>query len=169
MHDTLRFLRDHDQIYITNERGHSFGIRGTELFQIKKIVVFRGGRALPEDCQQTRYHLSTSEGFVHIIELHRYLGILRTLRLPRDIMSYLDYRERVCPTITESGIIVDESDIMGAFISDESMPSTYSRNNLKTFIQDTEDFDLSRHIGDLHAHIEKSTDPYDYYQRGWHR
>src|SRR6476661_1331107 len=34
--DTLRFLREHKQIRITNERGHSFDIRGAELAEITK-------------------------------------------------------------------------------------------------------------------------------------
>ena len=60
--DTLRFLQEHEQIHITNERGHSFDIGSAELTDITKIVVFLGGRALPEDCWQTRYHISRTQG-----------------------------------------------------------------------------------------------------------
>jgi hypothetical protein len=51
--DTMRFLGEHKQIRITNERGHAFEIRSAELTQITKVVVFLGARALPRDCWQT--------------------------------------------------------------------------------------------------------------------
>jgi len=38
--DTLRYLEEHDRIRITNERGHSFDIRGAGLADVTKIVVF---------------------------------------------------------------------------------------------------------------------------------
>jgi hypothetical protein len=65
--DTLRFLRENDQIRLTNERGHSFDIRGSEITEIIKIVVFAGGRALPEDCWQKHYHVSREAGYIHIL------------------------------------------------------------------------------------------------------
>ena len=71
--DSLRFLDEHKKIRITNERGHSFNIKGAELSRITKIVVFLGGRALPEDCRQTRYHVSDTAGFIHILAAHDYL------------------------------------------------------------------------------------------------
>jgi hypothetical protein len=74
--DTLRFLQEHKQISITNERGHSFDIRGAELTDITKVVVFLAGRALPEDCWRTRYHVSRTAGFIHVLAAHDYLGIL---------------------------------------------------------------------------------------------
>lgn len=65
--DTLRFLNEHEQIRVTNERAHAFDIRGAELAGITKIVVFLGGRALPEDCWQTRYYFSRTAGFIHVL------------------------------------------------------------------------------------------------------
>ena len=113
--DTLRFLDEHEQIRITNERGHAFDIRRAELGEITKIVVFLGGRALPEDCRQTRYHVSRTAGFIHVLAAHDYLGILEKLRLPEDIRRYFAYREGVSQKLREAGSVVDESDVMGAF------------------------------------------------------
>ncbi len=115
MRDTLRFLGEHEQIRITNERGHAFDIRGAELSEITKLVVFLGGRALPEDCWQTRYYISRTAGFTHVLAAHDYLGILEKLRVPEDIRRYFAYREAVTPKLHDAGVIVDESDIMGAF------------------------------------------------------
>jgi hypothetical protein len=162
--DTLRFLEEHDQIRITNERGHAFDIRGAELSEIIKLVVFLGGMALPEECWQTRYYISRTAGFIHVLAAHDYLGILEKLRVPEDIRRYFAYRETVTPKLRDAGVIVDESDIMGAFLGEEDLPAPGSREILRRFVQDFEDFDLSWLIGNLHEHIERAEQPYDYYR-----
>jgi hypothetical protein len=162
--DTLRFLDEHEQIHITNERGHSFDIRGAELTEITKIVVFLGGRALPDDCWQTRYHVSRTAGFIHVLAAHDYLGILEKLRVPEDIRRYFAYREAVTPKLSAANVVVDESDIMAAFLGEEELPTSTSRDILAQFIQDLDAFDLSRLIGNLHDHIERSKQPHDYYR-----
>jgi hypothetical protein len=159
--DTLRFLKEHEQIRITNERGHSFDIRGKELADITKVVVFLGGRALPKDCWQTRYHVSRTAAFIHILAAHDYLGILEKLRVPEDIRRYFSYREEVISKLGNASEI-DESDIMGAFLSEQSLPDSKSREILRRFIQDVEAFDLSRLLGNLHDHVQSSEQPFDY-------
>jgi hypothetical protein len=161
--DTLRFLQEHEQIRITNERGHSFDIRGAELANITKIVVFLGGRELPEDCWRTRYHISRTAGFVHVLAAHDYLGILEKLRVPEDIQRYFAYREVVAPKLVDANG-VDESDIMGAFLGEEALPTPESREILRQFVQDLDAFDLSGLLGNLHDKIQRSEQPFDYYR-----
>jgi hypothetical protein len=161
--DTLQFLKEHEQIRITNERGHAFDIRGNELADITKIVVFLGGRALPEDCWRKRYHVSRTAGFIHILAAHDYLGILEKLRVPENIRRYFAYREQVTPKLGDAAGI-DESDIMGAFIGEQDLPDPTSREILLRFVQDLDAFDLSRLLGSLHDHVETSDQPFDYYK-----
>jgi hypothetical protein len=161
--DTLRFLNEHKQIRVINERGHAFEIRTAELAEITKIVVFLGGRLLPEDCWQTRYYVSQTACFIHVLAAHDYLGILEKLRVPEDIRRYFAYREEVTPKLRDAGIVVDESDIMGAFLGNEALPTPASREILRRFVQDLEAFDLSRLVSNLHDHIKRSEQPYDYY------
>jgi hypothetical protein len=161
--DTLRFLHEHEQIRITNERGHSFDIRGAELAEITKIVVFLGGRALPEDCWRTRYHISRTAGFIHVLAAHDYLGVVEKLRVPEDIRRYFVYREVVAPTLADAHRI-DESDILGAFLGEQPFPNPGSREILRRFVQDLDAFDLSRLLGNLHIKIERSERPFDYYR-----
>jgi hypothetical protein len=160
--DTLQFLKEHEQIRVTNERGHSFDIRGAQLACITKVVVFLGGRSLPEDCWKTRHHLSQTAGFIHVVAAHDYLGIVEKLRVPEDIRRYFAYREAVVPKLSDAS--VDESDIMGAFLGEQDLPTPISRDILRAFVQDIEAFDLSRLIGSLHYHIETSKQPHDYYR-----
>ncbi len=162
--DTLQFLNEHQHIRITNERGHAFDIDCAALAQITKVVIFLGGRALPEDCWQTQHYISKTAGFIHVLALHDYLGILEKLRVPGDIRRYFAYREEVVPKLRAANLLVDESDIVGAFLHDEPLPAAGSRENLRRFIQDFEAFDISHVIGDLHDHIQHDARPHDYYQ-----
>lgn len=136
--DTLRFLDEYEEIRITNARGDAFDIRSTDLSEITKVVVYLGGRALPEDCWQTRYHHSRTAGFIHVLAAHNYLGVLEKLRVPEDIRRYFAYREEVTSKIRDAGVVVDESDIMGAFLGEEDIPTPTSREFLGKFVQDLE-------------------------------
>jgi hypothetical protein len=91
--DSLWYLSEQDSISLTNDQGHSFDVRGDELKDIKKVVIFSASHALPSDCWETRYYLSESAGFIHILAAHDYLGVLEKLRVPNDIRLYFEYRE----------------------------------------------------------------------------
>jgi len=161
--DTLRFLEEHEQIRIINKRGHAFDVRCAELEEITKIVVFLGGRALPEVCWKTNHYVNRTAGFIHILAAHDYFGILEKLRVPEDIRRYFAYREEVTPRLRKARISVDEADILGAFIGEENLPSSKSHKILRRLVQDLEDFDISGLIGNLHDHIQRTGQPYEYY------
>jgi hypothetical protein len=96
--------------------------------------------------------------------VHDYRGILDKLRVPEDIRRYFAYREEVTQKVFDAGVIVDEPDIMGAFLSGAELPTPASRENLRRFVQDLRASDLSWLIGNLHNHIQRAEQPYDYYQ-----
>lgn len=162
--DSLRFLEEHPEIEITNQLGHSFRIRRDALEQIIKIVVFLPGPALPEDCWQTRYHMSQTAGFIHVLSANDYLGVLEKLRVPEDISRYFAYREGVTPRLTAANVDLSEADIMGAFLAEEDVPTNRSNENLRYLIQDLEAFDLSSLLADIRNHIVRTDRPYDYYR-----
>ncbi len=162
--DSLRYLNENPRIRITNQHGHGFEIERANLTTVTKIVVFLPAPELPEDCWQTRYHVSQSSGdFIHILAANDYLGILEKLRVPEDIARYFAYREEVTPRVRTAGIAVKEADIMGAFLNEEETPTLQSHEILRRLVQDLNSFDLSGLLGDLHKHIERSDQPYDYY------
>jgi hypothetical protein len=53
---------------------------------------------------------------------------------------------------------------MGAFLKEEDQPNLKSHEVLYQLIQDSDNFDLSGILGDLHKHIERTDQPYDYYK-----
>ena len=162
--DTLQFLREHETIRITNERGHTFDIRGAQLADITSIVVFLGGRALPEDCFHTHYHVSSTAGY------YSRFGRARLSRYPRETAraggypSLLRVPEGGGPRLRDAGAVVNESDIIGAFLGEQNLPTQRSREVLHRFVQDLDAFDLSQLIGNLHNHLQRSEQPYDYYR-----
>ncbi|MDP2368842.1 hypothetical protein [Rhodoferax sp.] len=159
--DTLRFLREHD-VTITNERGRVFDVRGAQLEGVTSIISFVGSNALPQDCWNTRYHVSATAGFIHIVPAEDYFRILETLRVPGDIREYFAYREKVLLQLDPA--TVTEADVMGAFIADEPMPTEHSHDHLGLFVQDLQDFDISWLIGNLFDHIQADDKSQDYCQ-----
>lgn len=117
---------------------------------------------MPEDCWQTRHHISSTAGFIHVVAAHDYLGIVETLRVPKDIRDYFAFRQEVVQQ--QRGKIADEPDIMGSFVTSESRPTPDSRKHLRNFVQDLQAFDLSFLIGRLHDHIQNGDGSQDYYE-----
>lgn len=162
--DSVQYLTDNEVIRLTNEQGHAFDVRGAELVEMKKIIVFKGGRALPDDCRQTRFYLSKNVGFIHLIEARDYQGILEYIRVPDDVRRYFDYREAALVALAEEGVIVEEPDIMVGYLSDVARPVPNSRERLRAFVQDLEQFDLSHILDNLLAHIQDAGPNQDYYR-----
>jgi hypothetical protein len=61
--DTLKFLEAHPAIKVTNERGHSFDIRGEQLRTKTKIVVYLPGKIVPSVARATRPAFSWFESY----------------------------------------------------------------------------------------------------------
>ncbi|MER9657739.1 hypothetical protein NKJ26_30665 [Mesorhizobium sp. M0152] len=161
--DSVRYLAEHEEIRLTNARGHEIAVKRADLQDVKKIVVFLPGRSLPADCWGTKFHASATAGFIHIVAAHDYLGILDKLRVPDDVRLYFEYRETVLPQLRKAGVVVEEPDIMVAFLSEMDLPEPRSIEKLRAFVQDLGAFDISYIMRDLQGHIvnpERSTDYY---------
>jgi hypothetical protein len=53
---------------------------------------------------------------------------------------------------------------MGAFIANEPLPTANSHDHLRNFVQDLQEFDISRLLGSLFDRIENGDTSQDYYQ-----
>ncbi|NKJ38731.1 hypothetical protein [Rhizobium sp. SG570] len=161
--DSLGYLADNDSITLRNAQGHTVDVKGPELTDIHKIIIFSAAEALPADCWQTQFYVSNTAGFIHVLAAHDYLGILDKLRVPNDIRLYFEYRQSVLPRLREQGTKVEEPDIMVAFLTERDLPEPGSKERLRAFVQDLDAFDLSPILGDLAAHIQKPNDDNNYY------
>lgn len=161
---SLRYLAENEEIHLTNDHDYEIVVKGADLEDIIKIIVFLPGRSLPGDCGETKFHVSTTAGFIHIVAAHDYLGILEKLRVPDDVRLYFEYREAVLPRLREAGTIVEEPDIMVAFLSEKDLPEPDSIQRLSGFVQDLDAFDLSNIMRDLQRHIVNPERSLDYYR-----
>lgn len=162
--DSLSYLNENPSINVKNLHGHDFTIETRAIRTVINLVIFLAAQELPEECRKKRFHISETTGyFVHLIAAHDYLGILEKLRVPEEVARYFEYREKVV-TDLDGQIDVDESDTMGAFLTEQPVPKSGSRLALAHLWQDTDNYDLSGLLADLHKHIENSDSPYDYYE-----
>ncbi|NJO53440.1 MAG: hypothetical protein HC829_00155 [Bacteroidales bacterium] len=161
---SLRYLAENEEIRLTNDQGHEIAVKGADLEEIKKIVVFLPGPSLPEDCWGTKFYVSDTAGFIHIVAAHDYFGIVEKLRVPDDVRLYFEYRESVLPQLREAGVVVEEPDIMVAFLSEKDLPEPGSIEKLRAFVQDLDACDLSNIMRDLQGHIVNAESSTDYYR-----
>jgi hypothetical protein len=161
---SLRYLAENDEIRLTNGQGHEIAVKGADLKDIIKIVVFLPGQSLPEACWGTKFHVSATAGFIHIVAAHDYLGIVDKLRVPDDVRLYFEYRESVLPQLREAGVVVEEPDIMVAFLSEKAVPEPGSIEKMRAFVQDIDAFDLSNIMRDLQGHIVNPDGGSEYYR-----
>lgn len=85
--------------------------------------------------------------------MHDYLGVLDYLRVPEDIRRYFEYRESVLPILQAAQTTVEEPDIMVGFLTEIDLPIPNSKERLKDFIQDVDDFDITYILNNLLGHI----------------
>jgi hypothetical protein len=162
--DSVTYLSEQKAIQLTNEQGHTIDVGGSDLSDIKKIIIFQGGKALPKDCWATQFYISKTVGFIHILATHDYQGILNYLQVPEDIRRYFEYRESVLPRLRQIGTTVEEPEIMVGYLSNLDLPVSGSKERLRDFIQDIESADLTYIMSNLLSHIQNPDKNKDYYK-----
>jgi hypothetical protein len=162
--DSLQYLAETEIIRLKNAQGHVVDVKGPELAEIHKVVIFAATEALPADCRETHYYVSNTAGFIHVLAANDYLGILNTLRVPNDIGLYFNYRQSVLPRLSDQGTKVEEPDIVAAFLTDSDLPQPGQQSRLRDFVQDLENFDLTHILSNLAAHIQNPDNNNDYYR-----
>jgi len=152
--DTLRYLQTYPEIRVPNERGHAFNLAGSAFADILKIIIYSSSN-LPDDCRRIRHYVSSSAGFIHIVEAHDYLEIARTLRVPDEIARYFKYREMVLTSFPDHCASLPEPAIAGHFIGGnlDISPSADSVKHLYCLVQDEEEWDLAPFLRGLHDYL----------------
>ena len=165
--DSLRFLSENKKIKLKNERDHEFEIISSEMETILKIIVYLPSSNLPNDYRAVKGYRSETAGFIHIIDAIDYLNVLDVLRVPADIREYFAYRESL---FSMHGKMLSssysEQMIVGQFLhgNTDTLPNAESLDYLRALSIHEDDFDLSGLIENLHDHIERHVNPYDYYE-----
>jgi hypothetical protein len=164
--NTLHYLQKYPKIDIPNQRGHTFNLAASAATDIIKIVVYMPSRNLPKDCRLIRHHLSTTAGFIHIIDARDYLEVSRTLRVPEEVIRYFKYREAVHRHVNSPNDELSEPVVAGHFIGGDpdKPPTVHSAQYLHQLVQDDDKWDLAPLLRGLHDHLSEPTVSDDYYQ-----
>lgn len=160
--DTIKFLEEHESIKITNGRGHLREIRGADIRQIEKIVLYAAGPELPDDCRAVRFHISETAGFIHVFEQTDYSQVVTNLAVPEEVRRYLKYRQGALRVLSDAEVTVVEADILAAYMSDEAIPTPISHKILSRLFDDADQTDLSPIMNRLADHIQHPDSGGDY-------
>ena len=154
--DTLRFLKEHPEIRIENQRGHVFDVKSASIKKMAKLIVYAPGKALLADCLEVRHHLSkTGGGFIHVLQWTDYLGICRTLVTPAEVVEYLEFREQMIRHWASRIQTPSEVALVGQFLSgDQGSPKESFAEYARRLKQEYGEFDLSHVLGKIGEHID---------------
>ncbi|QBR70743.1 hypothetical protein CU048_05000 [Beijerinckiaceae bacterium] len=163
--DTLHYLKSYSEIRVPNERGRVFNLAGSAFAEILKIVVYLPSPNLPDACRRIRHRISSSAGFIHIVDAQDYLEIARTLRVPEEVVRYFKYREIVLTRFSDNCASLPESAIAGHFVGGNPAvsPTVESAKCLHRLVQDEEKWDLTPFLRGLHDHLSVPGFSGDYY------
>ncbi|GAC1043879.1 hypothetical protein [Rhizobium sp. No.120] len=160
--DSIRFLSEHDAISIANERGQRYDVSSSDVRHLEKIILYAAGASLPEDCRRVRYHVSQTAGFIHIFQRDDYRQVVQTLAVPEEVRRYFRYRETSLIELASTKTVVDEPDILAAYMFDEALPTARSHKALARLIDDHEKVDIAPVMNRLADHIQNSDGSSDY-------
>lgn len=163
--NTLGYLKDYKNIYLTNGRNHAFNIATAKIKSIDKIVLYSSHEILPIHCRNKKYHRSSTAGFIHIIHIEDYIGICKTLVTPSEIHHFLAYREDLINQWDKEASQVPEYALLGHFLfGDLSVtPSIENKKYLIALKDDRSEWDFTN-IGRIFAdRMTATSNPQDYY------
>ena len=164
--NTLEYLRDYKEIYLTNDRNHIYNIATAQLKSIDKIVLYSAHEVLPINCRNKKYHNSSSVGFIHIFHIEDYISICEILVTPTEIHHYLSYREKLINQWTQETANIPEYALLGHFLyGDLSVePNIESKKYLMALKDNRAEWDFTN-IGRIFAdRMTATSNPHDYYK-----
>ena len=116
---------------------------------------------------EVRCHSSETAGFIHIIDAHDYLELSRTLRVPREVIEYFRFREKLLAQFPEECAGLPEAAIAGHYIVADAEPITpptiESAVRLRKLVQDPDKWDLAPLLRGLHDHLSDQPTSTEYY------
>lgn len=163
--DTLRYLDENNSIALKNHRGHKLQLEFKKISQLHKLVVYLPNKQFPQDSLNPKYHTSKTAGLIHIITAHDYLGIVRTLLTPAEVMDYLDFREEMIELWKERVNDVPEPALIGQYLHGDSTtpPSQCHIEQLRTLDQCADEWDMSGIISKFTDRVTTENTSTDYY------
>lgn len=163
--DTLSFLKENRSIQIENLRGHKFDLAFQSIKTLHKLVVYLPSDKLPIDCREKKHHRSSTAGFIHLIQAEDYLGVVRTLLTPAEVLDYLEFRQACVERWQGETADVPEQALVGQYLDGrfDDRPSLDFYENLLRLEHRASEWDMSGVIAKFHERITTTNYPTDYY------
>lgn len=164
--DTIAYLDKHSPIELVNRRGHQRTIHRSSMKTVHKVVCFDPAPQLPDRCKDMRFHISSTAGVIHLLPSADYIGVVRTLLTPAEVMDYFAFRERLILTWGEKVRSVPEQAILGQYLTEgnvDNEPSLKHANTWRSIKQDVEQWDISGILEKFADRIVGDTATIEYY------
>lgn len=154
--DTVGYFISHPTIEIKNQKGHSFELQKLSAKRLIKVILY----ALPSTSVDRsgfgKFHVSSTAGFIHIVEASDYVEICKVLATPAEIFEYFIFREFLSSSWTKSIQSVSEIALIGQFLSGSIMhePREEFKTNFRSYVDTSDEFDLFFLLNDLGDRIQ---------------
>ncbi len=164
--NTLGYLKDYDEIHLTNGRNHVFNVATANLKSVDSIVLYAPHDNLPNKCRYKKYHRSKSAGFIHLFSIEDYIGICETLVTLLEIHHYLSYREELINRWDEESANIPEAALVGHFLYGDlnKKPSDESIKYLTALKSDRLEWDYTNVARIFADRMTVADDSKDYYK-----
>ena len=161
--DTLRYLSEHDEIAIENQRGHRFRLTPAKLARKHMVVVYDEPASVVYRAR-SNHHLSRTAGLIHVLRSSDLIDVCRTLITLSEIASYLEFRDR----IVRVNKFLSERAILGQFLRGafNELPDERNAAEFSGFRRDRSRFDIRWFFKELPQiiHTNHNGDDKSYYE-----
>ncbi|QKX18153.1 hypothetical protein [Microbulbifer sp. YPW1] len=143
--DTVSYIRDYKNVVLSNNKGHSIDISLDKLKSPHKIVIHKSSELLPQDCQNTKFHISDSVGIIHIVQEHDYLGLVHYLLTPSEVFEYFLFRGMLVYKHGNNVNSIPEPALLGQYLAgdEESSPSVKFMQHIAQLNREVESWDMT--------------------------
>lgn len=163
--DTVSYISDYDDVELSNNRGHSIDLSLDKIKDPHKIVIHKSPELLPEDCKNTKFHVSETAGIIHILQAHDYLGVVHYLLTPSEVSEYFSFRATLIEKYNSDLSSIPEPALLGQYLSgdDKSPPSSDFIQYLSQLDKEVESWDMTGIIKLFPERMVGEEGPTDYY------
>jgi len=163
--NSMKYLNKYSDINIPNERNHIFNLASLKNNYPHKIVIYKPGENLPDKIRFQKFYESSQVGLIHLFHSEDYYWICRYLYTPYEIDEYLKFR---CELYKKHKSLMNkypEQYVLGHFLEtlDTDVIKERYIENVKTFEENINDYDISGIISLLRDDMLNNGNPEGYY------
>lgn len=163
--DTISYIDNYQDVTLSNNRGHSINVSSASLSSPHKIIIHKSSEILPIECANTKFHLSTTAGVIHILQANDYLNVVHYLLTPTELAEYFNFRASFIEKHGKRINNFSEPALLGQYFSgdEESEPSESFTSYISALRNNVEKWDMTGIIKLFPERMVGEEGPTDYY------